>query len=56
MLLEIINLLTAKHKNCPVMNKSASRSARHANSSDQLPEAGSSNGPGTLAQADADGS
>lgn len=57
MLLEIVQALTAKYQNRPVMNERASRNAHHANIPDpSSAEAGSSNGPGTLAQADADGS
>jgi hypothetical protein len=54
MWLEIVSILTAEYNSRPVINKSASRKARHANSPDQSLEAGSSHGPGTLAQADAD--
>jgi len=52
MSLEIISILTAQHNSRPVMNKPVSRRACHTHSPGQSPKAGSSNGPGTLGQAD----
>jgi hypothetical protein len=54
--LEIVQALMTKYKDRPVIEGRVSRSARYTNLPNQLAEAGSSSGPGTLAQADIDGS
>jgi hypothetical protein len=55
MWLEIVNTLKSLHAEVPAVAKGKKRTVSTANPSNHLPEAGPSNGPGTLAQADVDG-
>lgn len=55
LLLDIVNILLGDYSSLPIMNEPASHTVRHTHSLSQPPEAGPSNGSGTLAPADADG-